>query len=99
MNQKLIVRLRSDTSSSWDSINPVLRPGEIAIDTSAGLYKIGNGKMAWKDLPYVGTSDPLDQACIYLPRDTAPRIKFEIPKKEEKKNDFGWITEPEDFRI
>ena len=95
----LVVKFRSDNSANWENANPVLRAGELAVDTEKTLYKIGDGKTSWKDLPFMGMPNTLNEFCIYLPGATQPTIKFEIPKREENKNDFGWIAEPEDFRI
>jgi hypothetical protein len=37
------IQLRRDTAANWTSINPVLRPGEIGIETDTLKFKIGNG--------------------------------------------------------
>ena len=45
--------LRSDTGTNWETKNPVLLLNEIAYDITARRYKMGDGKTAWKNLPYV----------------------------------------------
>ena len=58
-----IIQQRRDTIENWNSINPVLADAEIGfisdIDTTTGkqkssLYKIGDGKTDWKNLPLFG---------------------------------------------
>lgn len=43
---------RNDTLENWNSVNPVLALGELAIITNTGGYKIGDGINTFKDLPY-----------------------------------------------
>lgn len=93
----LIVKFRSDNSVNWEKANPVLRAGELAVDTEKNLYKIGDGKTPWKDLPFAGVPNKAYEFYVYLPGATQPTIKFEIPKGEANENDFGWIAEPEDL--
>lgn len=50
------VLLRTDTTANWTSKNPVLKKGEIGIetDTSGDTWvKIGDGSTAWASLPYM----------------------------------------------
>ena len=49
-----IVRLcqRNDVEANWKASNPVLLAGEIAFSVDVNNLKIGDGKTAWKDLPY-----------------------------------------------
>lgn len=58
-----ILQQRRDTIENWNSINPVLADAEIGfisdIDEATGkqkssLYKIGDGKTDWKNLPLFG---------------------------------------------
>lgn len=40
---------------SWYTVNPILASGEIGYvttGTNAGMFKIGNGTLAWNDLPF-----------------------------------------------
>lgn len=58
-----IIQQRRDTIENWNSINPVLADAEIGfisdIDDTTGkqkssLYKIGDGRTDWKNLPLFG---------------------------------------------
>lgn len=60
--------LRNDTYANWETVNPVLEKGEVSIaynlnenstdvDYTSIKMKIGDGKTAWKDLPYFGGSE------------------------------------------
>ncbi len=59
------VRLQSayKSSADWDTLNPVLKNGEVGYVSSPasmyGWYKIGNGTSTWKQLPY-STYRPLN---------------------------------------
>lgn len=61
----LKVRLQSayKTSVDWDTLNPVLKNGEVGYVSSPasmyGWYKIGNGTSTWNQLPY-STYRPLN---------------------------------------
>lgn len=53
------IAFRRDTAANWESVNPVLEEGEMGIvsETLADgseqvLFKIGDNKRRWKDLPY-----------------------------------------------
>ena len=47
--------LRNDTTTNWSSVNPVLKKGEIGIDTTLNKFKIGDGTKAWNELIYLQT--------------------------------------------
>lgn len=57
-----ILQHRRDTLANWDSVNPVLADAEIGYildlddqgKQKSSLYKIGDGRTAWKDLPLFG---------------------------------------------
>lgn len=46
------IQLRNDISTEWRTVNPVLLPGEIGVETDTNLFKIGNGNTTWNDLNY-----------------------------------------------
>ena len=57
---KVRISLRSDDLSNWESKNPVLNNGELAIvrDTNSNVrFKIGDGTTAFKLLPYVNENE------------------------------------------
>jgi hypothetical protein len=37
------IQLRRDTLANWESVNPVLSQGEIGVDLTNNLIKIGDG--------------------------------------------------------
>jgi hypothetical protein len=57
-----ILQHRRDTLENWKSVNPVLADAEIGyildLDENgkqkSSLYKIGDGRTAWNDLPLFG---------------------------------------------
>ncbi len=47
------IQLRHDTISRWEEHNPILLEGEVGVVTDEHKrFKIGNGKLTWKELPY-----------------------------------------------
>ncbi len=51
-------QLRRDTAANWTSVNPILGPGEPALETDTLLVKYGDGATAWNDLPYAALDLP-----------------------------------------
>ena len=47
------IQLRRDTSANWQSNNPVLSSGEVAISTDLNKIKVGNGIATWTSLSYI----------------------------------------------
>jgi len=41
-------------STEWAFANPVLRQGDLALETDTGLLKAGDGTTGWNSLPYTG---------------------------------------------
>lgn len=52
-----IIRLRRDTSTNWNNVNPVLATGETGYETDTRRIKVGNGASAWNILPYIEGTD------------------------------------------
>ncbi len=44
------IQLRRDTAANWTSSNPVLRAGELGIETDTLKFKIGNGSSTWAQI-------------------------------------------------
>ena len=44
------IQLRRDTAANWTSSNPVLRAGELGIETDTLKFKIGNGSSTWTQI-------------------------------------------------
>lgn len=57
------IQLRRDTATNWQSNNPVLASGEVAISTDINKIKIGNGVATWTSLSYID----VDKAPINSP--------------------------------
>lgn len=51
--REVTFELREGTSAEWTAINPVLRAGEPGYERDTNQLKIGNGQLAWVDLPYL----------------------------------------------
>lgn len=47
------VLLRHDTAANWAAKNPVLREGEVGIETDTRYLKAGDGSTAWNSLKYL----------------------------------------------
>ena len=43
---------RTDTSTNWTSVNPILLAGEWGYETDTKRRKLGDGSTAWTSLPY-----------------------------------------------
>ena len=44
------IQLRRDTAANWTSSNPVLRAGEVGIETDTLKFKVGNGTSTWTQI-------------------------------------------------
>ncbi len=44
------IQLRRDTAANWTSNNPVLRQGEIGIETDTYQMKVGDGSSTWTQI-------------------------------------------------
>lgn len=49
-------QIRRDTAANWTSANPVLRSGELGLETDTYKLKAGDGTSAWSALGYLGGS-------------------------------------------
>ena len=49
---------RRGTTAQWAAANPVLGDGEIGIDKTAGIIKVGNGTDSWAELDIVYEATP-----------------------------------------
>lgn len=45
-------RFQRGTKSRWESLNPILGPGEPGVEIDTGFFKIGDGHTAYVDLEY-----------------------------------------------
>jgi hypothetical protein len=46
-------KLKRGTAARWAEVNPILSEGEPGFVYDANRLKIGDGKTAWNDLPYI----------------------------------------------
>ena len=53
------IQLRRDTAAAWTAANPVLRIGELGIETDTLRCKVGNGTSAWSALSYAFSGPPM----------------------------------------
>lgn len=58
VSSKLLVR--RDTSSNWETNNPVLAQGEIGYDITVGKHKIGDGTSTWSALSFFSLDSQKD---------------------------------------
>lgn len=75
-----------DTAAQFTELNPVLDVAEIGLELDTGLFKFGNGVLAWNDLEYANKSiPPAPSDGYYLRRggswvklaDATQTLKFE----------------------
>ena len=58
-----------DTAENWNTNNPVLKAGELGIESDTGLHKVGDGTSTWKQLHYAGTDTAAVGALIEAAED------------------------------
>lgn len=57
---------RQGTADQWTIANPVLGPGELAVETDTGRFKIGDGINHWSDLQYFIDQSKIVPALVAL---------------------------------
>lgn len=65
MPASTVIQVRRGTAAQWASANPVLAAGELGLDTTNNILKVGNGSAAWLSLPAPGTAQNLYLASNY----------------------------------
>lgn len=58
-------KFRRGSSKDWHDVNPILAEGEPGVETDTLKLKIGNGVLAWRDLPYL-TGAPSEPESIFI---------------------------------
>lgn len=48
------LQLRHCLAAEWVITNPVLKLGEVGVETDTGQAKVGDGITPWNSLPYIG---------------------------------------------
>ena len=72
MAEKIVnARLQNpyDTAENWRTNNPVLKAGELGIESDTGLHKVGDGTSTWTQLDYAGTDTAAVGALIEAAED------------------------------
>ena len=62
-----IIQLKRGKSTTWKNKNLLLLAGEPGLEVDTHRLKIGDGKTAWNDLPYIGSTG---SGSIVLPDNT-----------------------------
>ena len=62
------ILLRRDTSSNWETNNPILSSGEPAFETDTGRLKIGDGTNPYTALLYMGGGGSLMSLMLFWMR-------------------------------
>lgn len=52
-----VFRFKRGTAEAWARHNPVLDTGEPGFEIDTNRLKVGNGKKAWLDLPYINSTE------------------------------------------
>lgn len=52
------IQMRRGTAAAWGITNPVLGAGEPGFESDTFKMKVGNGTLAWNDLPYLKVDPP-----------------------------------------
>ena len=80
---KTTFQLRRGLSSVWERNNPILAKGEPGFEYDTFKLKIGDGVLAWKELPYIGITEvnetevDVDNKSIVITEDVLQLFGFE----------------------
>jgi hypothetical protein len=89
------IKFKRDEDGVWALLNPVLREKELALSKDTGQYKIGNGKDAWKDLPF---STTLPEEVVFYYENRTNNNRGEVPRSKSSRDRSGdkkssWFTD------
>lgn len=73
------IQLRHDTKANWETINPVLLQGEVAIETDTNRTKIGNGTNTYTELDYTDKDLITDVPIVFKDQNYAISTNYVIP--------------------
>lgn len=76
--------LRAGTTDEWETEDPILKYGEVVIDTTHGAFKIGDGEHSFIELSYVGYIWQMDEDYDFGDLDSGAE-----PNPEDRDYDFG----------
>lgn len=80
------IQLRRDTATNWTTNNPIPASGEPCFETDTGKFKIGDGVIAYNDLPYQGEggSTPTNMATTDTDQTITGKKVFLQPNSSNK---------------
>lgn len=81
------IYLKRGTSEQWETVNPVLKSGEIVYDETRQAIKVGDGISKFTELDYIGYDWEMDQEYDFGDIDEGPII----PGPTDEIFDFGNI--------
>lgn len=75
-------QFRRGTTTEWSSANPVLKSGELGLDTTLNKFKIGDGTTVWNSLSYA--TGPRGQSMITYGKNgnaivTTGKLRYRFP--------------------
>lgn len=88
---KTTFQFKKGTAKRWQEVNPILAEGEPGFVIDENRLKIGDGKTAWNQLPYMGESSVVNADTHYdfpsIGRDNV------IYKAESEKKIYQWDSD------
>lgn len=98
---------RNDTGAAWDAANPILLKGEVGYDSTAKMFKVGDGVNNWQTLEYVGAkpseegttppdnTQPTDKELGSIYVDTTTHKAYVLLDKSDTTSTWKEIVTPE----
>lgn len=94
---KTTFRLRRGNATEWAEVNPILQAGEPGFEIDTFGLKIGNGKDAYNDLPYINDGEAQSTGAVVnkpthydFPSVGDPNV---IYKAEKERQIYQWDSE------
>ena len=94
---KTTFRLRRGDAAEWAEVNPILQAGEPGFEIDTFGLKIGNGKDAYNDLPYINEGEAQGMGAVVnkpthydFPSVGDPNV---IYKAEKERQIYQWDSE------
>jgi hypothetical protein len=94
---KTTFQFKRGTAAKWIELNLTLAAGEPGFEIDTGRLKIGDGKRAWLDLPYLGEGGVVNAATHYdFPETGAADV---IYKAAEEKLLYQWNSNSNAYEL
>ena len=94
---KTTFQFKRGTAAKWVELNLILAAGEPGFEIDTGRLKIGDGKRAWLDLPYLGEGGVVNAATHYdFPETGAADV---IYKAAEEKLLYQWNSNSNAYEL